>query len=266
MERVNRKPEGATRSRQKQFSIHVCRVRDWDWEFRFGNWVGKDLLCELLPPRAFARLSPDLHIRRNGTSIAFCLVGAFQPCRRRKLRAVVLNQSGVKKMPVSRVKSIIPAVGGELCSEDLFLDGLVLFHRYEYRAAKECFQAVHDENSDHAGSRSYLGVCVGICDRRFEEAVALCTSASKQEFFNPEAYLNLARVYLHFGFKNEGRRFLLRGQMIDPANAEIATALGQLGARMSPVLRFLPRRHFINRWLGSARHRFGADEGTQVAA
>lgn len=169
-------------------------------------------------------------------------------------------------MPVSRVKSIVSADSGELRSEDVFLEGLVMFHRFAYREAQECFQAALDADSDHARARSYLGVCVGICDRRFENAVALCTSASKQEFFNPEVYLNLARVYLHFGFKTEGRRFLLRGQMIDPANIEIASALEQLGARLSPVLRFLPRRHFINRWLGSARHLIGADESTQVAA
>ena len=87
-----------------------------------------------------------------------------------------------------------------------------------------------------------------------------------QVILNPEVYLNLARVYLHFGFKTEGRRFLLRGQMIDPANAEISGALEGLGARLDPVLRFLPRRHFINRWLGSARHLIGAGEGEQIAA
>jgi tetratricopeptide (TPR) repeat protein len=150
--------------------------------------------------------------------------------------------------------------------EDVFLRGLGLFHRDAYPEALVCFQAVHEADPDHSRARSYLGVCVGVCDRRFEEAVALCTSAAKQEFFNPEVYLNLARVHLHFGFKTAGRRFLLRGQMIDPANAEIATALEQLGARLDPVLRFLPRRHFINRWLGNARHLLATDEVTQVAA
>lgn len=169
-------------------------------------------------------------------------------------------------MPESKNESLSPGGDAALCAEDIFLQGLVLFQREAYEDAQLCFQTVHDAAPDHARARSFLGVCVGICDRRFEEAVALCTSASKQEFFNPVAYLNLARVYLHFGFKTEGRRFLLRGQMIDPANTEISTALGQLGARLDPVLRFLPRRHFINRWLGGARHLLGTGEGTQIAA
>ncbi len=169
-------------------------------------------------------------------------------------------------MSESRVESPARVYDPALRAEDVFVQGLVLFHRAAYQEAQVCFQAVHEADPDHSRARSYLGVCVGMCDRRFEEALALCTSASKQEFFNPEVYLNLARVYLHFGFKTEGRRFLLRGQMIDPANAEIATALEQLGARLDPVLRFLPRRHFINRWLGSARYLLSSDEITQVAA
>ena len=119
---------------------------------------------------------------------------------------------------------------------------------------------------DHAQLRSVLGLAVAQADGNFPEARTLCEDAAKQEFFNPEVYLNLARVYLCFGFKNEGCRFLMRGQMIDPANAEIQQALDQLGARMDPVLRFLPRQHFINRWLGSARHTLTERQDTQVAA
>lgn len=151
-------------------------------------------------------------------------------------------------------------------AEELFQQGLVLFHREETEQALVSFYAAQDAEPDHALARSYLGVCIAICERRFEEALALCTSASKQEFFNPEVYLNLARVHLRFGFKDEGCRFLMRGQMIDPANREIQQALQQLGARTSPVLRFLPRHHFINRWLGSARHTFTDRHDTQVAA
>ena len=151
-------------------------------------------------------------------------------------------------------------------AEALFQQGFDLFQREENDQALVCFRSAHAAAPDHARARSYLGVCVAICERQFEEALVLCTSASKQEFFNPEVYLNLARVYLRFGFKHEGCRFLMRGQMIDPANAEIQLALQRLGSRMDPVLRFLPRQHFINRWLGNARHTLNDRHNTQVAA
>lgn len=151
-------------------------------------------------------------------------------------------------------------------ADDLFDQGLALFQRRSHAEAKDCFQAANDAEPDHARSRSYLGVCIAISERRFEEAIALCTSASKQEFFNPEVYLNLARVYLHFGFKAEGRRYLLRGQMIDPANEELHQALVNLGQRVEPVLRFLPRRHLVNRLLGTAKHVLVGPQHSQEAA
>ena len=146
-------------------------------------------------------------------------------------------------------------------AEASYNEGVACFERGEHETAQRCFQEAHDHDPEHARARSYLGLCVAITERRFEEAVALCTSASKQEFFNPEVYLNLARVHLHFGFKAEGRRFLLRGQMIDPANEAIQLELARLGTRVEPVLRFLPRRHVLNRTLGRLRHRlFGPDD------
>jgi len=54
--------------------------------------------------------------------------------------------------------------------------------------------------------------------------------------------------------------------MIDPANETIRRELADLGNRVSPVLRFLPRRHLINRWLGSARSALVRREERRLAA
>jgi hypothetical protein len=174
-----------------------------------------------------------------------------------------MSESNVKENEIEQ-----PATDGETSVEpnDLFAEGLALFERGAVDDAKICFQSVHNMDAGHARARSYLGVCVAVSERRFEEGVALCTSASKQEFFNPDSYLNLARVHLDFGFKGEGRRFLLRGQMIDPANEAIKSELQKLGERVPPVLRFLPRRHLINRLLGTAKHALSPMARTQAAA
>ena len=107
-------------------------------------------------------------------------------------------------------------------------------------------------------------------ERRFDRAMELCQSAAKQEFFNPDLYLNMARLNLAFGFTSEALRYLRRGKMIDPANADIEAVMQELGLRVSPVLVFLPRRHVLNRWLGNARHfflrRFEVNERESAAA
>jgi Flp pilus assembly protein TadD len=151
-------------------------------------------------------------------------------------------------------------------TEELLERSRSLIEDSRYREALECLQLANHSDPAHAQVRSLLGLCLAREERRFDEAVELCTAAAKQEFFNPELYRNLAWVYLNFGFKSEGIRFLLRGQMIDPANETIRRELADLGNRIPPVLRFLPRRHLLNRWLGSARHLLGRREDRRLAA
>jgi tetratricopeptide (TPR) repeat protein len=106
---------------------------------------------------------------------------------------------------------------------------------------------------EHAQIRSLLGLSIAFVERDFARARTLCESAAKQEFFNPDVYLNLARVYLVFGRRSEALRYLRRGQMIDPGNESIQLEMSGLGRRRMPIVPFLPRHHPINRALGGAR-------------
>ncbi len=129
----------------------------------------------------------------------------------------------------------------------LLLDG-------EHEAAMQKLRPVFEEDRAHAQVRSWYGLTLGLARHRYHEALDLCQSAVKQEFFNPELYVNVAQLNLAFGFKAESLRYLRRARMIDPGNEEIHRLLEELGPRSTPVLRFLPRRHVLNRWLGSARY------------
>jgi tetratricopeptide (TPR) repeat protein len=135
-------------------------------------------------------------------------------------------------------------------------DGRLLLKQGEPEAAMQRLQRVFDENRAHAQVRSWYGLTLGLARRRFHEALELCLSAVKQEFFNPELYVNVAQLNLAFGFKAESLRYLRRAQMIDPGSPEVRRLLDELGPRARPVLRFLPRGHLLNRWLGSGRHVF----------
>ena len=129
----------------------------------------------------------------------------------------------------------------------------------EHTAALEHFRAAQRVDPSSPRYRSYYGLCLGITNRRFDQALELCRSAAKEEFFNPELYRNLAQVHLAFGFKAEGIRYLRRGLMIDPGNEEILSDLRDLGVRRRPAFEFLPRHHLINRWFGRVRGDHGAD-------
>jgi tetratricopeptide (TPR) repeat protein len=116
-------------------------------------------------------------------------------------------------------------------------------------------RAAHAMAGEHALVRSTLGLAIARGERDFAAARTLCEAAAKQEFFNPEVYLNLARVYLCFDRRSEALRYLRRGQMIDPGHRGIQEAIAALGRRRLPLLPFLPRRHPFNRMLGTARSR-----------
>ena len=94
--------------------------------------------------------------------------------------------------------------------------------------------------------------------QQFTGAGEIARGASRQEFYNPELYLNLARIYLVFDFKAEAVRFLKRGLMVDPDSATLQGSLAELGVRRRPPLRFLPRTHPANRLLGRLQARIAA--------
>ena len=75
------------------------------------------------------------------------------------------------------------------------------------------------------------------------------------EFYNPDLYLNLARIYLTFDMKSDAIRFLRRGLMVEPDNDQIQTRLVELGVRRRPLFRFLPRSHVFNRIFGRVQSR-----------
>ena len=123
----------------------------------------------------------------------------------------------------------------------------------DHALALEHFRAANRLDLTSPRYRSYFGLCLGLAERRFDKALDLCRSAAKEEFFNPALYHNLARVHLAFGFKAEGIRYLRRGLMIDPENEPITADLRAMGVRLLPPLRFLSRRHLLNRWIGALR-------------
>lgn len=147
----------------------------------------------------------------------------------------------------SASRSLAPA------TQQKFDCGLAFLESGRLEDAVAALEEAAGEAPGHARIRSHLGLAVARFEGDFERARELCESAAKQEFFNPELYLNMARVFLIFERRSEAMRYLRRGQMIDPGQEEIKGELQMLGLRRPPVVSFLPRRHPVNRHLGAVR-------------
>lgn len=156
-------------------------------------------------------------------------------------------------MQVAEAKSNVARILSDEASE-LFHLGAEGVENGRWDEAHSSLQRAAELAPDHAQIRSLLGLAIAYDVRDFEKSRALCESAAKQEFFNPNHYLNLARVYLQFGRKSEALRYLRRGKMIDPGHEVIQRTIAELGQRMMPTVPFLPRRHPVNRALGTARN------------
>jgi len=130
------------------------------------------------------------------------------------------------------------------------------YYRSEYyaKAQAEFMQAVQLDNTRPLYV-SYLGLAVARVQRRFDEAEALCHRALKMMRTDPQAYLNLAQVYVWAGRKEDAVDTLSMGLQYTKRDPRLQRLLLKLGVRRAPVIPFLDRRNFLNRQLGKLRHR-----------
>jgi Flp pilus assembly protein TadD len=140
--------------------------------------------------------------------------------------------------------------------ESLHERGAQSLEEERFDEALESLSEAHRMDPENARVQSLLGVAMARSGSSFETARSLCEEATKREFDNAELYVNLARVYLGYGRRREALRYLRRGQMIEPDHPAVLHAFVELGSRRPPVCRFLPRRHPLNRLLGTLRSRF----------
>ena len=102
---------------------------------------------------------------------------------------------------------------------------------------------------------AYLGYGIARYQGDRELGLELCRRAVEMEHYLPECYAFLARTHLLMEDRRSAFQVVELGLEIDAANDDLLRIHAELGRRRPPVLRFLPRRHFANRWLGRIRHR-----------
>ena len=101
---------------------------------------------------------------------------------------------------------------------------------------------------------SYLGYGLALTKRQYDEGIQLCRYAIKQEFYQPDNYVNLARTCELAGKKRMAWKAVQRGLEIDANYPDLVKLQIEMGLRRDPVLPFLPRSNFLNVLLGRVRH------------
>jgi tetratricopeptide (TPR) repeat protein len=146
--------------------------------------------------------------------------------------------------------------GQEFTPEEHHRRGIALLEAGHGHDGFEHLSRAYLSDPQSARYRSAYALGLALVRGQFLGAAELARAAIRQEFYNPDLYLNLGRIYLAFEFKAEAIRFLKRGLMVDPENELLQSQLAELGVRRRPPLPFLPRSHRANRLLGRLHARF----------
>lgn len=139
---------------------------------------------------------------------------------------------------------------GEEPYEEYFKKGLSNLQEDNLQEAFESFEKAYNANNNIARYVSYYGLCLTIYKEDVEKGIELCTRAIKIEFFRPEYYLNLGKVFLKAGKKQSAINTFRKGLKVDKNNLEIKIELEKIGIRAMPVIPFLERSNPINKCLG----------------
>ncbi|MEK6759935.1 MAG: hypothetical protein AABY51_09200 [Deltaproteobacteria bacterium] len=135
-------------------------------------------------------------------------------------------------------------------AKEIFEHGIKLLADDNIDRALKAFDKAYKFEKDNARYMSYYGMCKALRGGEIGLGLELCTRAIKKEFFKPEHYVNLARVYIAAGNKKGAFKVLLKGLKHDPANAVINKMLVDLGFRHKPVIPALDRTNPLNKFLG----------------
>ena len=128
--------------------------------------------------------------------------------------------------------------------------GLQLLDRDQPTEAFEHLSIAFVDDPQTARFRSGYGVALAVVRGQYLPAVLLAREALREEFYNPELYLLLARIYVACEERGDAVRCLRQGIRVDRRNRALLHAYRELGIRRAPVLPFLARGNPANRLLG----------------
>ena len=141
--------------------------------------------------------------------------------------------------------------------DKIFCAGLSLLRNDDLKGAMVAFENALRLDPEEAMYMSYLGLTRVLLRKGVKEAVALCEKAADKNFWQPEIYHNLGRVYLMRGERKKALDALMQGLKIDKNDEEIPQELNRMRTRSAPPIPFLHRDNPLNFYLGKLLGKLG---------
>jgi tetratricopeptide (TPR) repeat protein len=138
----------------------------------------------------------------------------------------------------------------------------VLIRRKTYGSALSITRDAMSHYPEDPFVLSYYGLLLAMVAKKHRESIKACKKSLKalkksdydKNSAYPTLYLNFGRAYLVSGDKNKAFDTFHKGLSKDHEYKDLIWELTKLGIRRPPVIPFLPRSFFINKYLGRLRH------------
>ncbi len=140
-------------------------------------------------------------------------------------------------------------------SQVLFNRALEMMSRNNIAGAIRHLEEALQIAPDNAAYLSHYGLCLAMERHEYDTARELCWRAVRMAPSDPLPRVNLGRIHRLEGHNRAAYESFLQAWRLDRSHPAPAAELSRMGIRRPPVLRFLPRSHWLNVQLGRLRAR-----------
>jgi tetratricopeptide (TPR) repeat protein len=129
------------------------------------------------------------------------------------------------------------------------------------RAAHAVLEKAYRKNLNDPRVLSNYGLTLVMVEGDRQRGIRFCEEAVRRGLLTTEALVNLAKALVQTRNKEQAVRALRRAMELAPDDPRVGEEFAALGLRRPPVIAWLPRDFFLNKWLGrftwwfSRRHR-----------
>jgi hypothetical protein len=148
--------------------------------------------------------------------------------------------------------------------KSLFRKAMELLRGGRGKNAAALFRRIIGSGSRDPKHLSFGGLVVATEEGDVKTGLAWCERALELAFYDPQMYINLARLHEQTGWKTQAAQVLRKGLRIDPGNKKLLAEINRVSPRAPSAFRALPRNHPVNRYLGKLRSGLSSKDKTRI--